>query len=201
LEANHGVDYMKRTDWDMYDHSDSEPDLDDTVNTSASKKESKMLYGIEEMLDALVYNAFSAEEALADQGKPSGPVYSEVDDETQAATANGTKAKKQKHDHKIEKVRAPPQSAVAQIEMRQNSMSKMIESITALISAPVIPALPFQSPPTPAINTIPLFDEELLPLLNSLKTLPEAPGTTAVCKTLASSLGNYGINRQCQNHG
>lgn len=190
LETDHGAEYMKRADWDMYDHSDTEFNEDGSVNKSARKTESNMRYGIEEMLDALVYNAFSAEEAQAEQGKTNAPVYTDADDQGQAATANGTNAKKQKREHQVEKVRAAPQSAVAQIEMKQNSMSKMIESITSLISAPVMPALPFQSPATPAI---PLFDDELLPLLNSLKTLPEAPGTTAVCKTLASSLGNYGI--------
>jgi hypothetical protein len=95
--ADHGGEYMKRTDWDMYDHSDTEYNEDGTVNKSARKIESKMRYGIEEMLDALVYNAFSAEEALAEQGKTDGPVYTEADDEARSTTANRTNAKKNKN--------------------------------------------------------------------------------------------------------
>jgi hypothetical protein len=183
LEKTYGLDYMKRLDWDVYDHSD-----DDDKQSSCS-----MQCGIDENLDALVYNAFSAAESLSnkvDSSKPTAAVYTEEDDQSQADQANGNAPKKPRYEHKVEKVRGTPQSAVAQLSMQQHSISEMMKSITALISAPVLSAAPFQSPPTPAV---PFFDEELLPLLESLKNLPEAPGTTAVCKTLASSLGNYGI--------
>jgi hypothetical protein len=47
----------------------------------------------------------------------------------------------------------------------------------------------------PVVEDAPMkqFDDELSPLLASLKNLKQPPGTTAVCKALASSLAGYGV--------
>lgn len=181
LETVHGVDYMQRKEWDVY--SDAEDD-----GSTADQLNAKMSCQIRECLDALIYCQFDADNDKPDAGK----AYTDVDDAKVAATANGsggTVSKRPRTEFK-EKMRAKPTSAVAQFEAKQDSVSSMMASLSAMLSSPAVGAVALASPATPAPDQ---FDPELIPLLTALKGLKEAPGTTAVCKTLASSLGNYGV--------
>jgi hypothetical protein len=196
LLEKYGDQFMTRRDWDVYDQIQDSDEDDGPSSGSGKKVNTALKCGIDENLDALVYNAFSATESIANSSSSNSKkehTYTDSDDERQAGTANGNEKGVKKQRINVEKVRPPPQNPVLQLSLQQNSLQAMVQSITSLVSAPMLPAAVFQSPSTPAA-VVPHFDEELVPLLDSLKNLPEPPGTTAVCKNLASSLGNYGIS-------
>ena len=180
LEGVHGVDYMQRKAWDVYSDAEDDGTTEDQLNA-------KMSCSIREALDALIYCQFDATDDKPDAGK----AYTDKDDETVAARANGSgTVSKRARTECPEKMRAKPTSAVAQFEAKQDSVSSMMASLSAMLSSPAAGAVALASPATPAPDQ---FDPELIPLLNALKGLKEPPGTTTVCKMLASSLGNYGV--------
>ena len=93
LEDKYGEEYMKRNDWDVYDYCESagEEDRDATVAKSADHiraiRLNKQKRSIEEMLDALVYCAFDAEDGSKQTTPPSA--YTDKDDDELSKTANG----------------------------------------------------------------------------------------------------------------
>lgn len=184
LEKKFGVDYMTRKDWNLYDYA--------TEDEGEAAAESKMQCSIDEMLDALVYNAFDpSEKASVAPAKKGESVYLDADDEELAITADGGAPKKRPREHQLEKVRERSRSAVTQLGSSQNGIAEAMKSINALLTTP----LPVLAPSVPALATpaVPNFDEELLPLLEALKGLPVPPGTTAVCMKLVVALGEYGF--------
>jgi hypothetical protein len=141
------------------------------------------------MLDALVYCAFDAEDGSKQPPPPSD--YNDKDDEALSNTANGGAAgSKRPRPQHMETVRPKAHSAVAQIASKQEDIVTMMQSIAALIAVPSPSPAPVHMQASPATQAAP-FDEELEPLLKALVKL--GPGTTTVCRTLAMSLGNYGI--------
>jgi hypothetical protein len=189
LEEKYGENYMKRNDWDVYDYSSEGEDDVSTSEQINAIRSSKQKRAIEEMLDALVYCAFDAEYGSKQPPPPSA--YSDADDEILAKTANGAFAsnKRQRPQH-LETMRPRTHSAVAQIASKQEDLTSMMQSIASMLAVPTLSAAPVSMQSSP-VTQAPEFDEELTPLLDALKKL--APGTTIVCRTLAMSLGNYGI--------
>ena len=184
LERKYGEKYMERKDWDVYDGSSDEDQGNEESDEQYSKRIqlSKQKHSIVEMLDALIYGSFDA----AEGSKKATSAYTDEDDATVTKSAGGTKRPRVQH---LEQMRPKPTSAVAQLGAKQDELSNVLQSIATMLAVPVAAApMPVQSSSAPP--TVP-FDEELLPLLESLKKL--APGTTTVCRTLALSLGNYGV--------
>jgi hypothetical protein len=180
LESKYGSNYMQRVGWDVYSEDDDEDGstVEDAMNTKTKCQ-------IAEMLDALIYRQFDSSEGSFKAD--SKPAYTESDDVALSNEANGENKKRARTFP--EKVRPKSTSAVAQIESNRDELSGFLATIKDILSVPAAAALNM-SPATQAPDP---FDAELLPLLNALKSLNDPPGTTAVCKNLVSSLGNYGI--------
>jgi hypothetical protein len=187
LENKFGGNYMKRNDWDVYDYSSDAEENGDSEQTK-DVRISKQKHAIDEMLDSLVYCAFDTEEGPAQP--PPTPAYTEADDEAVAAKANGGSSATKRQRQFMESVRPKSHSAVAQIQTKQEDLSTIMQSIASMLAVPTLSPAPVPMQASPATQA-PAFDEELVPLLEALKKL--APGTTTVCRTLAMSLGNYGI--------
>jgi hypothetical protein len=185
LESKYGPQYMERMDWDVYDGASDEDQGEEESDEQYSKriKLSKQKHSIVEMLDALIYGSFDA----AEGSKKATSAYTDVDDKTVSKVAGGQKRPRVEH---FEQMKPKPTSAVAQLGAKQDELSNVLQSLATMLAVPVAAAAPMPVQASSAPLTVP-FDEELLPLLESLKKL--APGTTTVCKTLAQSLGNYGV--------
>ena len=187
LENKFGENYMKRNDWDVYDYSSDAEENGDSEEPK-DVRISKQKHAIDEMLDSLVYCAFDSEEGPTQP--PPTAAYTDADDEVVAGKANGGSTATKRPRQFMETVRPKSQSAVAQIQTKQEDLSAVMQSIASMLAVPTPSPAPVPMQASPATQA-PAFDEELVPLLEALKKL--APGTTTVCRTLAMSLGNYGI--------
>jgi hypothetical protein len=179
LEAKYGKEYMNRPDWNIYD--------DDLPFAADASDEIKLNYklqsSIAECLDSLVYGAFEAD------APPTVGKYDDKDDDALADKADGKAGKRPC----LEKMREKTVSIVQQLSSKQDGLAELFKSVSSLITSPMpafaAPAMLQAAPPADQ------FDQELLPLFDSLKNLADPPGTSTACKLLASSLGNYGITK------
>ncbi len=118
LEDKYGEEYMKRNDWDVYDYCENAGEEDATVAKSADQIRAILLdkqkRSIEEMLDALVYCAFDAEDGS--KQPPFSLAYTDKDDDDLSNTANGRAAgNKRTRPQHMETVRPKSHSAVPHI--------------------------------------------------------------------------------------
>jgi hypothetical protein len=181
LQQKYGEKFMERKDWDTFNDRPS-ADEDESFETAIRDE-------INSMFDALVYGSHESEAGAVSSNAGSNPVYTIEDDEELASVANG--GVKRKREHKLEPVKPKATNSVVQFEERTQAISKMLESLTAIMAQPDQSAS--VAPSGGHASSSPGFDSELKPLLASLLALPKPPGTTTTCELLATGLGRYGI--------